>query len=196
MGMPRSLGGRAMADGGPSEQDKNAEICIRADHTVMRIGADAQASLAAYCGVLIRPGTRLPLVISRWIDEVDATPKKRRIPAPLIFARNLLIISMSEGEQPRRLLVEERAQTSSLPIRLGPAGSVHLLTPREVEVLTWVSQGKTNGEIAAILNSRPRTVGKHLERIFVKLGVETRTAAAAMVGLPMEPRPPQPARTR
>ena len=40
-------------------------------------------------------------------------------------------------------------------------------------------RGKTNGEIGVILGARARTVGKHLERIFRKLGVETRTAAAA-----------------
>ncbi|HEY7741535.1 MAG TPA: LuxR C-terminal-related transcriptional regulator [Burkholderiales bacterium] len=52
------------------------------------------------------------------------------------------------------------------------------LTPREREVLDWVAAGKTNRDIAAILGARPRTVEKHLERIYEKLGVETRTAAA------------------
>jgi len=44
--------------------------------------------------------------------------------------------------------------------------------------LTWVAEGKTNAEVGMILNARPRTVAKHLERIFQKLGVESRTAAA------------------
>jgi DNA-binding CsgD family transcriptional regulator len=52
------------------------------------------------------------------------------------------------------------------------------LTPREREVLDWVAAGKTNRDIAAILGASPRTVEKHLERIYEKLGVETRTAAA------------------
>lgn len=51
------------------------------------------------------------------------------------------------------------------------------LTPREAEVLIWVAQGKTNPETATILGIRPYTVRTHLERIFVKLGVETRQAA-------------------
>jgi DNA-binding CsgD family transcriptional regulator len=55
---------------------------------------------------------------------------------------------------------------------------VHGLTRREREVLTWVAEGKTNAEVGMILNARPRTVAKHLERIFQKLGVESRTAAA------------------
>jgi DNA-binding CsgD family transcriptional regulator len=55
------------------------------------------------------------------------------------------------------------------------------LSPRETQVLAWVAEGKTNGEIGIILGARPRTVAKHLERIFRKLGVETRTAAAASV---------------
>ena len=52
------------------------------------------------------------------------------------------------------------------------------LTAREREVLDWVAAGKTNRDIAAILGASPRTVEKHLERIYEKLGVETRTAAA------------------
>ncbi len=55
------------------------------------------------------------------------------------------------------------------------------LTRREVEVLTWVTDGKTNAEIGVILDTSPRTVQKHLEHIFEKLGVETRTAAAVRV---------------
>lgn len=51
------------------------------------------------------------------------------------------------------------------------------LTPREAEVLIWVAQGKTNPEVAVILGIRPYTVRTHLERIFAKLGVETRHAA-------------------
>lgn len=54
------------------------------------------------------------------------------------------------------------------------------LTPREAEVLYWVVKGKINRDIGDILGSSPMTVKKHLERIFAKLGVETRTAAAGM----------------
>ncbi|EGI78422.1 response regulator transcription factor [Hylemonella gracilis] len=54
------------------------------------------------------------------------------------------------------------------------------LTPRETEVLSWLAKGKTNRDIGDILGMSPRTVNKHLEHIFEKLGVETRTAAAAI----------------
>jgi DNA-binding NarL/FixJ family response regulator len=61
-------------------------------------------------------------------------------------------------------------------------GLVHSfkLTAREAEVLYWVVKGKTNADIGDILGSSPRTVQKHLEHVFEKLGVETRTAAAAL----------------
>lgn len=63
-----------------------------------------------------------------------------------------------------------------------PADLSHYqLTPRELEVLAWIARGKTNRDIADILGMSPRTVNKHLEHIFVKLGVETRAAAAALV---------------
>lgn len=52
------------------------------------------------------------------------------------------------------------------------------LTPRVAEVLLWLAQGKTNGEIAMILGNSEATVKKHVLEIFIKLGVETRTAAS------------------
>jgi DNA-binding CsgD family transcriptional regulator len=60
-----------------------------------------------------------------------------------------------------------------LPTDISPAG----LTQREAEVMHWLACGKTDAEIAALLSISPRTVQKHLEHIYVKLGVETRTAA-------------------
>ena len=55
------------------------------------------------------------------------------------------------------------------------------LTFKEAEVLMWISRGKTNREIGLILGSSPRTVNKHMEHIFEKLGVATRSAAIALV---------------
>jgi DNA-binding CsgD family transcriptional regulator len=51
------------------------------------------------------------------------------------------------------------------------------LTEREADVLGWIAQGKTDAETGMVLGISPRTVAKHLEHIFDKLGVETRTAA-------------------
>ncbi|WP_304307731.1 response regulator [Pseudacidovorax intermedius] len=71
------------------------------------------------------------------------------------------------------LLAQERGAPTD---RLAEAA----LTPRETEVLSWLAKGKTNRDIAEILGMSPRTVNKHLEHIFEKLGVETRAAAAAL----------------
>jgi DNA-binding CsgD family transcriptional regulator len=54
------------------------------------------------------------------------------------------------------------------------------LTAREAEVLLWITNGKSNREIAEILSLSPRTVNKHLEQIYAKLGVENRTAATSV----------------
>jgi DNA-binding CsgD family transcriptional regulator len=54
------------------------------------------------------------------------------------------------------------------------------LTAREAEVLMWISRGKTNRDIGMILDNSPRTVNKHLEHIFEKLGVGTRSAAVSV----------------
>ena len=55
----------------------------------------------------------------------------------------------------------------------------HGLTEREAEVLLWISRGKANREISEILRISPRTVNKHLEQIFEKMGIENRASAAA-----------------
>ena len=54
------------------------------------------------------------------------------------------------------------------------------LTSREAEVLQWVARGKSNKDISVVLNISPRTVNKHLEQVFQKLGVENRASAAAI----------------
>ena len=54
------------------------------------------------------------------------------------------------------------------------------LTRKEAEVLYWVTLGKTSPDIGTILGSSPRTVNKHLEHVYEKLGVENRTAAAKL----------------
>jgi DNA-binding CsgD family transcriptional regulator len=53
------------------------------------------------------------------------------------------------------------------------------LTPRELEVVRWVARGKTNAEIAALLFISLGTVRRHMDNVFSKLGVHTRTAAVA-----------------
>jgi DNA-binding CsgD family transcriptional regulator len=77
--------------------------------------------------------------------------------------------------QARRALA---ASGDPAPAPLTETDPLHGLTPREREVLGWVAAGKANAQIAAILGAKPRTVAKHLERIYEKLGVESRTAAA------------------
>jgi DNA-binding NarL/FixJ family response regulator len=71
------------------------------------------------------------------------------------------------------------------------------LTPREAEVLLWVAQGKSNGDIALILNMAEKTVKKHMGHIFEKLGVEGRNAATVraleVLSAPPADRHPKPA---
>ncbi len=70
------------------------------------------------------------------------------------------------------LVLEERGSPP------GPAALMQLgLTPREAEVLYWLAQGKSNPDIGTILGANVRTVHKHVEHIFQKLGLETRNAA-------------------
>ena len=88
---------------------------------------------------------------------------------------NFVPAELNDSEQWVILLREESdaAQIEALM-------TIFKLTSRESEVLYWATKGKTSRDIGDILGSSPRTVNKHLEHVFVKLGVETRTAAAAL----------------
>jgi DNA-binding CsgD family transcriptional regulator len=103
-----------------------------------------------------RSGGRLPAALVEWLDSGDTKPLIRR------RGERQLTVQQAEGA----LLLEERHERIEL-------------TAREREVLAWVGRGKTNAEIARLLWLAPSTVGKHLENIYAKLGVSTRTAAVA-----------------
>ncbi|GAB1623333.1 response regulator transcription factor [Agarivorans albus] len=80
----------------------------------------------------------------------------------------------SPGEHLLRLVNnDDQSQRDSLRQRFS-------LTERESEVVLWLARGKTNREIAQILDMSPRTVNKHLEAVFTKLAVENRTSATAV----------------
>jgi DNA-binding NarL/FixJ family response regulator len=83
----------------------------------------------------------------------------------------------------RKRAEEEQAQALAAQASFDPDFSSPLplktlgLTDREAEVLLWVSQGKSNGDIAVILGMAEKTVKKHMSNIFAKLGIESRNAA-------------------
>lgn len=88
--------------------------------------------------------------------------------APLLLTP---VGSAGPGERLYRLTRSEAGEADLLKTRFG-------LTAREAEVLLWIGRGKANKDIGDILGLSPRTVNKHLEQIYVKLGVENRASAA------------------
>lgn len=101
-------------------------------------------------------GGLLPTAVADWLESDADQPLIRRR-----GARRLTVERTSDA-----LVLEE----SHVEVEL---------TPREREVLAWVARGKTNAEVARLLWLAPSTVRKHLENIYAKLGVTTRTAAVA-----------------
>ncbi|MEL0636268.1 MULTISPECIES: response regulator [Marinomonas] len=93
----------------------------------------------------------------------------------LDYPLSVKIVSAKQGQE--RLLKLEDGRRPTGPNLLKQELK---LTERESEVLNWLANGKTNRDIAQILEMSPRTVNKHLEQIFPKLGVENRTAAAGV----------------
>ncbi|MEC9359502.1 MAG: response regulator [Pseudomonadota bacterium] len=122
---------------------------------------------------------RLPADVAAWLRDLragghsgDLLRENRRLqftfvsstePGEFLFR---VVELLSDGDAQEQ--AEARRLREALP-----------LTQREAEALLWVSRGKANREISEILGISPRTVNKHLEQVFIKLGVEKRAAAAA-----------------
>src|ERR1700730_2615435 len=120
------------------------------------------------------PLDRLPEAVTRWLcDGISGGPSSRFIVDQP--GRRLCIQLLCREVNSVCLLLE---QYPGIPASDGRRCA---LTERQTEVLSWVARGKTNAEIGKILSLKTGTIGKYLERIFPKLGVENRTAAASFV---------------
>lgn len=113
-----------------------------------------------------------------WIAEAETARRNDREPPALLLAdgsrRLLASFHDQTGDQEWLVVLREENDASAIESLI----AAFRLTQREAEVLYWVTLGKTSKDIGDILGSSPRTVNKHLEHVFEKLGVETRTAAA------------------
>ncbi len=114
-----------------------------------------------------------PDVFMKWLLSLGHTALSHS--APLHLGPLVLKYVGTANDQ---TLIEVHEAQGSTPV--APLMQAHGLTEREAEVLLWLSQGKTNKDIAEILSLSARTVNKHLEQIFYKMGVDNRTSAAVM----------------
>jgi len=131
------------------------------------------ADLLRECAIDYAIGASLPpALLDLAIGGASADPEK----AAKIQFKSLSIKSAPCFYQSEHLLL---LQKTGGDWNLGALRTELGLTAREAEILMWISRGKTNREIGLILDSSPRTVNKHLEHIFEKLGVATRSAAVS-----------------
>jgi DNA-binding NarL/FixJ family response regulator len=117
---------------------------------------------------------RLPKVLTRWLEDETFGRQASRFVVGQSGRRLFVQLLFRETDSVCLLLERSPGIATTL-------GAPRALTRRQIEVLTWVARGKTNAEIAKILNLKPKTIGKYLERIYPKLGVENRTAAASFI---------------
>lgn len=119
------------------------------------------------------------------IDHVVAVPIEANANTLVSFVLNRSGRDFSDRERALLDLVGEHlaqmyrcaCEFERLRAGRGPATSAPSLSARENEVMHWLGGGKTDRDIAALLGCSHRTVQKHLQHIYSKLGVETRTAA-------------------
>jgi DNA-binding CsgD family transcriptional regulator len=153
-------------------------VLLNARGRVRVMTSEARRSLAELFGDAALRNQRLPEDIELWVHQQEnhldlaAVPVPRK---PLLIERGgkRFLVRLIADLSQTLLLLEDRTRILSATV-LGSLG----ISNREAEVLAWICQGKSNQDIATILSLSVRTVEKHVERIFLKLGVETRTAAA------------------
>lgn len=156
-----------------------AGIAIDGEAGMTWLTPDGSRWLAEFTGSDSAPAT-LPKPLADWARKRIAVAGKTDREAFTAHRDgkrfSARLVPCQDGQEYLLLLQESAASSEwnldSLQSSLG-------LTPREAEILMWVSRGKTNREVGEILGSSPRTVNKHLEHIFEKLGVATRAAAVA-----------------
>ena len=113
-----------------------------------------------------------PTQLAAWLAAGPAQP------LTVIRGSARLVFTAADVRSPEQWMIVLREESDTA--RVQALMALFRLTQRESEVLHWVIQGKTNRDIGDILGMSPRTVNKHLEHVFEKLGVETRTAAATL----------------
>ena len=153
-------------------------IALGASGTISSMTSLAARWLARYFGERALRSDRLPAALQAWLGWPGrSTHPLSVVRPPFVMRRDEaeLMIRGVPGPAGTLILLLEERRVAPDPTTLRTLG----LTPRETEVLAWLTQGKTDFEIASILAMSPRTVSKHLERIYAKLGVENRTTAAA-----------------
>jgi CheY-like chemotaxis protein/DNA-binding CsgD family transcriptional regulator len=152
----------------------HAAISLKPDGTPLWQTRQAAEWMEKYFPGAQSTSHALPASLAKWLSEAMQADIAA---TPLIvgLGSESLHLTFSRRQRELLLLLEEKKAATLLSLE-----DYHL-TPRELDVLNWLTMGKTNRDIAEILGMSPRTVNKHLEHIFVKLGVETRAAAAALV---------------
>ena len=162
------------------ESVKTGVILLSEDGRMMLGTPLARRWLEKYFGTPKHDSTRLPEPLHDWVARSNGcgnpteTVSRPRSPLVMEVEDRRLAIDLVGDRRHLALLLSE--QFVEIPAKMLEALG---LTPRETEVLKWVAEGKRDGEIAIILGLSSRTVSHHLERIYRKLSVETRTAAAA-----------------
>jgi len=163
------------------EGPTSSVIVLSGDGHVKRWTEQARKWIAQYCRTPFPAGEdRLPDCFADWYrGQLDLLAHETLLPTPrdpLVVEKNdrqLLVQLIPDHFRDEHLLLLSEKGSASSWSALAEYG----LTPRELEVLAWVSKGKTNADIGEILGMSARTVQKHLEHIYQKLGVETRTTA-------------------
>lgn len=154
-------------------------LAVNLQGTIMWATPQAQKLLSANLAASANDELVLPGPMLQWLEQAQKGKSGAKTPAMASFPDNeqLRLQYMGKLGPNEFLLRLAKESGTSLPAEFS---SELGLTTREGEVLAWLSKGKTNRDIAQILGLSPRTVDKHLEQIYAKLGVENRTAAAAI----------------
>jgi DNA-binding CsgD family transcriptional regulator len=164
-----------------AEQQRQGVVLYRKGGLIMGISELAREMCSRYFTVICAEGCVLPEAVEQWLATETRPEFVHQV------ERNALVIE-KDGKRLTIKLTNDITSGDCILLMTESDPAVLLrnlqrygLTPRETELVRWLSKGKTNAEIATILGMGKRTADKHLENIFSKLGVESRAAAVALI---------------
>lgn len=151
--------------------DAGQAMLLVEGHEIVLASAAARQMLEAATGTAAQEGTRVPAAIRTWLDGRPDVPLA-------LDGRRPLVVRHLRGRagEPDVLVLEPGTRTVGTAVLRGLG-----LTEREAEVLALIVRGRSSDDVAAELGISPRTVHKHVEHVFAKLGVGSRLEAVATV---------------
>ncbi len=142
------------------------------------IHANERAALHLSKAFTHSDGMTLPADLYNWLQRQQLALDRPHLPFEIEGENSVYVFRSAQADDDHWIVASRQIEEAALCRSLEQS---YQITSRQAGVLLWLSRGKSNGEIASILGISERTVAKHLQRTFDRLGVDNRHSATLKV---------------